>query len=97
MAGGKVIILRLCVKVNENFTERGNFVKTELTAFGKKVRVALIESDKDQNWLIERVKADTGLYFDRSYLHKVLTGKYENPKIVSSIEQNLLAATGGAS
>lgn len=71
-------------------------MKTELTAFGKKVKVALIESDKDQNWLIEKVKADTGLYFDRSYLHKVLTGKYENPKIVAAIAQNLSVSTGGS-
>ena len=71
-------------------------MKTELTTFGKKVKVALIESDKDQHWLIEKVKADTGLYFDRSYLHKVLTGKYENPKIVSAIAQNLAISTGGS-
>ena len=43
--------------------------------FGKAVKIRLIEMEKTQNWLIEQVKAQTGDYFDGSYLHRILTGK----------------------
>ena len=43
--------------------------------FGKSVRIRLIELNKDQNWLIEQVKENTGDYFDSSYLHRLLSGK----------------------
>ena len=56
-----------------------------MSEFGKKVKKALIDKDKNQSWLIEQVKAKTGLYFDSSYMHKILSGKYENPTIVDTI------------
>ncbi|MBQ4556556.1 MAG: XRE family transcriptional regulator [Clostridia bacterium] len=56
-----------------------------MSEFGKKVKKALIDMDKNQAWLIEQIKAKTGLYFDTSYMHKTLTGKYENSVIVDAI------------
>ena len=56
-----------------------------MSEFGKKVKKALIDMDKNQAWLIEQIKAKTGLYFDGSYMHKTLTGKYENSVIVDAI------------
>lgn len=56
-----------------------------MSEFGKKVKKALIDKDKNQAWLIEQIKAKTGLYFDSSYMHKILSGKYENPTIVDNI------------
>ena len=41
--------------------------------------------DKSQKWLIEQDSAETGLYFDRSYIHKIMTGKLDSPKIVTAI------------
>ena len=43
--------------------------------FGKEIKKKLVDLDQTQEWLIEQVKADTGLFFDSSYLHKILTGK----------------------
>ncbi|MDD7634068.1 MAG: hypothetical protein PUK20_03955 [Firmicutes bacterium] len=40
-------------------------------------------------WLIDEVKKDTGLYFDRSYLHKIMVGTLSTPAIVESIKRIL--------
>lgn len=58
---------------------------TTLTDFGKEIKKRLIDMDKSQKWLIEQVSAETGLYFDRSYIHKIMTGKLDSHKIVSAI------------
>ena len=59
--------------------------KKPLCDFGKQIEIALIQKDKTNDWLIEKVKEDTGRYFDRSYLFKVKTGKLETPGIKKSI------------
>ena len=53
--------------------------------FGKTVKIRLMELDKTQDWLCERVRNRTGLYFDSSYLWKVLNGVLKTPKIVEAI------------
>lgn len=60
-----------------------------LTEFGKQVKIKLIQMDKPQKWLNEEVVKRTGLYFDDSYLHRIVTGKNNNPKIVSAIKEIL--------
>ena len=60
-----------------------------LTEFGKQVKIKLIQMDKPQKWLNEEVIKRTGLYFDDSYLHRIVTGKSSNPKIVSAIKEIL--------
>ena len=57
----------------------------KLCDFGKEIKKRLVDIDKNQEWLIAEVKADTGLYFDSGYLYKVLTGTLSTPSIVSSI------------
>ena len=57
----------------------------KLTPFGKDIKKRLLDVDHDQSWLIEQVSVKTGLYFDRSYLHKIMTGKLNTPGIVSAI------------
>ncbi len=57
--------------------------------YGKEIKKRLVDIDKTQTWLIEQVKQDTGLYFDDSYLYKVMAGKNNNPKIKASIEKVL--------
>lgn len=64
-------------------------MKKELTEFGKKIKIALIEKNATQEWLISEVRRETGLYFDSSYLNKVMTGQNENPKVVSAIHKIL--------
>lgn len=57
----------------------------QLTAFGKDVKKKLVDIDKPQVWLIEQVKKSTGLYFDDSYLWKILAGQIATPKIIRAI------------
>lgn len=59
--------------------------KKELCQLGKKIKIKLVEINQTQNWLIEKVKSDTGLYFDRSYLHKIETGEANPETITKSI------------
>lgn len=59
------------------------------TPYGKKVQVALIENGVKQKELIDAVQSMTGLFFDGSYLHKVLIGKCNSPKIIEAIDQYL--------
>jgi len=57
--------------------------------FGKAVKIRLIEMDKTQDWLCEAVRNRTGLYFDTSYLWKVLNGVLSTPKIIEAIRDIL--------
>lgn len=61
----------------------------KLCDFGKKVKKKLVDIEQTQGWLIAQVKADTGLYFDGYYLHKILSGKLKTPKVVNSIRKIL--------
>lgn len=60
-----------------------------LTPFGKQIKKRLVDIDRSQAWLIEQVRAQTGLYFDRSYMYKIQTGQLETPKIVQAIQEIL--------
>lgn len=62
---------------------------SSLTPFGKTIKKQLIDIGQSQAWLIDQVSKRTGLYFDRSYMHKIQTGKLENPKIIQAIRQIL--------
>ena len=37
---------------------------SKLCNFGKEIKKRLVDIDKNQEWLITEVRADTGLYFD---------------------------------
>lgn len=60
-----------------------------ISEYGKEIKKRLIDLDKSQNWLIEQVKVRTGLFFDSSYMHKILTGSAETPSIISAINEIL--------
>ncbi len=62
---------------------------TGITEYGKSIKVALVQMDKTQNWLISEVAARTGLFFDSSYLHKIMTGELATPSIVKAINDIL--------
>lgn len=59
--------------------------RNTLIPFGKAIKKRLVDLDKNHSWLIEQVCAHTGLYFDRSYLHKIMTGKLDTPRVVQAI------------
>ena len=46
--------------------------RKELCQLGREINHALVDVNQPKEWLIERVQTDTGRYFDRSYLHKIL-------------------------
>lgn len=60
-----------------------------ITDFGKSVKIRLLEEGRDQNWLIAQVRERTGLYFDSSYLWKIMHGKASTPGIVQAIRDIL--------
>ena len=64
-------------------------MKSTLTDLGKKIKFALIEKNQTQEWLIAEVKKKTGLYFDSSYLGKVMTGKRKSERVVAAIHEIL--------
>lgn len=63
--------------------------KNKLCTFGKEIKKRLVDIDENQEWLIKKVKDDTGLFFDSSYMRKILTGKLATPSIVASIKKIL--------
>lgn len=63
--------------------------KRDLCDLGKAIKTNLLERNETQEWLIEKVKVDTGLFFDGSYMYKILTGQIATPKIVESISKIL--------
>lgn len=69
--------------------------KRSLTEFGKEIKRRLIDMDERPGWLIEQVKAETGLYFDYSYLYKIETGQVSTPSIVSAIRKILWMGGAG--
>lgn len=61
----------------------------KITEFGKEVKKRLVDIDCNQNWLIEQVRIKTGLYFDSSYMSKILTGQLATPGIIQAIREIL--------
>lgn len=64
-------------------------IKTKFCDFGKKIKCRLVDIDKTQTWLISQVMEKTGLFFDSSYLYKIMTGKNTNKKIIDAINEIL--------
>lgn len=61
-----------------------------MTDFGKSIKIALINLGEKQSWLVDRVKEKSGLYFDASYLTKIINGKINSsPQIVAAIKEIL--------
>jgi len=57
----------------------------QLNDFGVNVKKRLIDLGQNQNWLIERVKEKTGMFFDSAYLQKLMTGKATSAPMVKTI------------
>ena len=63
--------------------------KLPRTQFGKDIETRLIALGENHEWLIGKVVAATGLYFDRSYLNKIKVGQLNTPKVVKAIREIL--------
>lgn len=57
--------------------------------FEKKVKHRLIDLGKTQTWLMERIREETGLFVDSSYLAKIYKQERSAPKIVQAIKKIL--------
>lgn len=58
---------------------------SKFTDFGLCVKTKLLQMGKEQRWLEQSVSEKTGLYVDRGYMYKILTGQRNAPKIVAAI------------
>ena len=67
-----------------------------LTDFGIEIKTALLKQSKTQKWLQEKVREKTGLYFDDSYLHKIMVGTANPEHIKSAIREILGMQKEGA-
>lgn len=61
----------------------------QLTAFGKEIKKRLVDVEQTQDWLIRQVRDRTGLFFDGSYLYKIMIGSRSSAVIVQSIREIL--------
>lgn len=58
---------------------------SKISDFGLCVKTELLKKSRTQKWLEEEITKKTGLYVDSGYMHKILTGQRNAPKIVESI------------
>lgn len=58
---------------------------SKFSDFGLCVKTELLRMGKTQKWLEEAVADKTGLFVDGGYMHKILTGQRNAPKIVAAI------------
>ena len=68
---------------------------SKFTDFGLCVKTELLRQGKTQKQLEEVVSEKTGLYVDGGYMHKILTGQRNAPKIVAAIREILNIQEGG--
>lgn len=57
----------------------------KFTAFGLCVKAELLRRGREQKWLEDQIRDQTGLFVDNGYMYKILTGQRNAPKIVSAI------------
>lgn len=58
---------------------------SKFSDFGLCIKTELLRIGKSQKWLEETVAEKTGLFVDSGYMHKILTGQRNAPKIVAAI------------
>ena len=62
---------------------------SKFSDFGLCVKTELLRRGKEQKWLENAVTEKTGLYMDNGYMHKILNGQRNAPKIVAAIREIL--------
>lgn len=64
--------------------------KKPLCAYGKRVKIALMEKNRTQTWLIAEIsKKNPDIYLDSSCLHRILTGAIKSGKAIAAINDIL--------
>ena len=68
--------------------------KKPLCNYGKKVKLALMEQNRKQEWLISEIKRRyPDIYVDSSNLYKILVGDITSGRVVSAINEILSLST----
>jgi hypothetical protein len=62
---------------------------SKISDFGLNVKIELLKKGRTQKWLEEEITKRTGLYVDSGYMHKILTGQRNAPKVVEAIRDIL--------
>lgn len=62
---------------------------SKFSDFGLCVKTKLLQMGKSQKWLMDEITKKTGLFVDSGYMHKILTGQRNSPKIVTAIKEIL--------
>lgn len=62
---------------------------SKISDFGLCVKTELLKSRRTQKWLEEEITKKTGLFVDSGYMHKIMTGQRNAPKIVDAIREIL--------
>ena len=64
--------------------------KKPLSDYGKTIKIALMEQNRKQEWLIAEVKNRyPDIYIDSSNLYKILVGEITGGKVVTAINEIL--------
>ena len=64
--------------------------KKPLSDYGKKIKIALMEQNRKQEWLIAEVKNRyPDIYIDSANLYKILVGEITGGKVVTAINEIL--------
>lgn len=71
-----------------------SYYKKPLSDYGKKIKIALMEQNRKQEWLIAEIKSRyPDVYIDSSNLYKILIGEITSGKVVSAINEILSLST----
>ena len=67
-----------------------SYYKKPLSDYGKKIKIALMEQNRKQEWLIAEVKSRyPDVYIDSSNLYKIRVGEITGGKVVAAINEIL--------
>ena len=69
---------------------------TQLTPFGREVKIALMDKRMSQIELAEQLRMKTGKYVDGQYVSKILFGQRKSPVLVSAMREILEIPEKGA-
>ena len=71
-----------------------SYYKKPLSEYGKKIKIALMEQNRKQEWLIAEIKSRyPDVYIDSSNLYKILIGEITGGKVVAAINEILSLST----
>ena len=71
-----------------------SYYKKPLSDYGKKIKIALMEQNRKQEWLIAEIQSRyPDVYIDSSNLYKILIGEITGGKVVAAINEILSLST----